>query len=133
MGPDKPREKFKGSESVRSLGGIWVVAEGTGELPGAGVAASMMTLGYDPKKGRFVGTWVGSPMAFMWVYDGELDAAKKVLSLYSDGPDFVNEGKMGKYKDVIEFKSDDHRTLTAHALGEDGKWHEFMTADYRRK
>jgi hypothetical protein len=133
MGPDKPREKFKGSETVRSLGGIWVVAEGTGEMPGGDVAATMMTLGYDLKKERFVGTWIGSPMAFMWVYDGELDAAKKKLSLHADGPDFVNEGKMAKYKDVIEFISDDHRTLTAHVLAEDGKWHEFMTAHYQRR
>lgn len=133
MGPDQPLQKFKGSESVRSLGGVWVVLEGRGEMPGGGVADTMMTLGYDPKKGRYVGTWVGSPMAFLWVYDGELDAAKKKLSLHSDGPDFNKEGKMAKYKDVIEFISDDHRTLTAHVLGEDGKWSEFMTAHYHRK
>lgn len=42
------------------------------------------------------------------------------------------EGKTTKYKDVIEFKSDDHRVLTAHALGDDGEWHGFMTTHYYR-
>jgi Protein of unknown function (DUF1579) len=39
---------------------------------------------------------------------------------------------MAQYKDVIEFTSDDHRVLTSHMLGEDGEWHEFMVAHYRR-
>jgi hypothetical protein len=43
------------------------------------------------------------------------------------------EGKIAKYKDVIEFKSDDHRVLTSHVLGDDGKWHGFMTAHYQRR
>ena len=40
---------------------------------------------------------------------------------------------MAKYQDVITFLSDDHRTLTARTLGEDGEWRPFMTAHYRRK
>lgn len=39
---------------------------------------------------------------------------------------------MGKYRDVIELVSDDHRTLTSHVLGDDGTWRKFMTAHYRR-
>jgi hypothetical protein len=132
MGPDKPREKFKGTESVRSVGGIWVIGEGQGEMPGGGMATMIITLGYDPRTERFVGTWLGSMMTHLWVYDGELDAEGKALSLYAEGPDFCNEGKMAKYKDVITIKGDGHRTLTSHGLGEDGKWKEFMAAEYRR-
>ena len=40
---------------------------------------------------------------------------------------------MAKYRDVIEWKSDDHRTLSAHVLLPDGTWQKFMTAHYRRK
>lgn len=121
------------TETVRSLHGIWIVAEGQGEMPG-GPATTVMTLGYDPQKNRYVGTWIGSMMTHLWVYDGELDATGKILSLYSEGPDMMGGGgKMVKYKDVIELKSDDHRLLSGHVLGEDGQWNQFCTTHYRRK
>jgi hypothetical protein len=134
MEPGKPSETCKGTESVRSLGSLWILAEGQGEMPGGGAATMLLTLGYDPQKKRFVGTWIGSMMTHLWVYDGALDAAERVLTLEAEGPSMAApETKMAKYRDVIEFKSDDHRVLTSHMLGEDGKWHEFMTAHYRRK
>jgi hypothetical protein len=133
MGPDQPKSKSTGTEKVRSLGGLWTVGEGQGEMPGGGEATMIMTLGYDPEKKRYVGTWIGSMMTYLWIYDGELDASGKVLTLNAEGPNMLTPGKMTRYKDVIEFKSDDHRVLTSHALGEDGKWHQFMTAHYRRK
>jgi len=133
MGPDQPPMKSTGSESVRSLGDLWVLCDGTGEMPGDGTATMLMTLGYDPRTRRFVGTWIGSMMTYLWVYDGELDATEKILTLSAEGPNMAAEGKLAKYKDVIEFKSDDHRTLTSHIFGEDGQWQRFMTAHYRRK
>ena len=133
MEPGKPPEHFKGTESVRSLGGLWIVAEGQGEMPGGGAATTIMTLGYDPQEKRYLGTWVGSMMTHLWLYDGALDAAGKVLTLDTEGPNMAAEGKMAKFKDVIELKSDDHRVLTSHMLGDDGKWHHFMAANYRRQ
>ncbi|HJZ89397.1 MAG TPA: DUF1579 domain-containing protein [Gemmataceae bacterium] len=133
MGPDKPAEKCTGTDSVRSVGGVWVVCEGRGEMPGGGAAITLMTLGYDPARKKYVGTFIGSMMTHLWVYEGEVDATGKKLTLDTEGPDFVKEGKTTKYKDVIEFTSDDHRTLTSHMLGDDGKYHQFMTAHYRRR
>lgn len=133
MAPGEPPMKTTGTESVRSLGGLWILAEGEGEMPGGGTGSSLMTLGYDPQKNRYVGTWVGSMMANLWLYEGSLDDGKKVLTLNSEGPSMEGEGKMAKYQDVIEFKSDDHRVLTSHVQGEDGSWQGFMTAHYRRK
>jgi hypothetical protein len=132
MEPGKPPEKFRGTETVRSLGGLWVFFEGRGEMPDGGEAFTFMTLGYDPQNGRYVGTWVGSMMTYLWVYDGSLDAQEKVLTLNTEGPNFGGEG-LAKFQDVIEIKSDDHRVLTSQTLGEDGSWQRFVTANYRRK
>lgn len=133
MEPGKPPEKFKGTESVRSIGGLWTLAEGKGEMPGGGVATTIMTLGYDPQKKRYVGTFIGSMMTHLWVYDGALDEAERALTLQAEGPSMAAEGKMATYRDVIEFKSHDHRVLTSYVLGDDGTWHGFMTGHYRRK
>jgi hypothetical protein len=133
MGPDQPAWKSIGAETVRSLGGLWIVAEGKGEMPGGGTGTSLMTLGYDTRRKRYWGTWVGSMMPHLWVYDGVLDATEKVLTLETEGPGMTEEGTMARYKDMIEFKSDDHRQLTSHVLGNDGTWQQFMTANYRRK
>lgn len=131
----KPAETCQGTESVRSLGGLWILAEGRGEVPGGGSVTMVMTPGYDPAQKRYVGTWVGSMMTHLWVYDGELDASGKVLTLNSEGPDMspgAAPGKLARYKDVIEIKGADQRTLTSHCLDEDGTWQPFMSADYRR-
>ena len=131
--PGKPPSKHTGSESVRSLGGLWILAEGKGQMPDGTPSATLMTVGYDPQKKRFVGTWIGSMMCNLWVYDGEVDASAKVLSLSAEGPAFDGSGKTALYRDVIEFKSDDLRVLTSHVKGDDGTWTQFMAADYRRK
>ena len=99
---------------------------------GGGPAQMLMTLGYNPAKKRFWGTWIGSMMTHLWVYDGWLDESGNVLTLQSEGPSFTVEGQMAQYRDVIEFKSDDHRLLKSQLLGDDGQWQQFMTAHYRR-
>ena len=134
MGPGQPTVKTKGSERVRSLGGLWVVCEGESEMPGGERGNMIMTLGYDARTKRYVGTWVGSMMTHMWVYNGTTDAAGRVLTLDTEGPDFAAGGdKTARYQDIIEIVSDDHRTLTSRTPGPDGQWVEFMKAHYRRK
>lgn len=124
-----------GTETVRSLGGIWILCDGRFEMPGAGTGLTLMTLGYDPAKKRFVGTFIGSMMTYLWTYEGTL--AGNVLTLDAEGPGYTPEGtptgKMARYQDVIEITGDGQRTLTSHCLGDDGKWAQFMKAHYRRK
>ena len=72
-GPDGEALTAEGKEHVRMLGDLWMVGESTGLMPGGGSMTAVMTVGYDPEKERFVGTWVGSPMTAMFVYEGTLD------------------------------------------------------------
>jgi hypothetical protein len=133
MGPDQPSTKHQGTETVRSLGGLWTIGEGQGEMPGGGTSNSIMSLGYDPAKKRFVGSFIASVMTFFWIYDGALDAAGKVLTLDADGPDFTGGTNLVKYQDIIEFVNDDHRILRSQMQGPEGKWNQFMTVHYHRK
>jgi hypothetical protein len=71
-------------------------------------------------------------MTHLWVYDGSLDAAERVLTLGAEGPSMADHTRLAKYRDVITLESDDHRVLTSHVLDDDGKWQQFMTAHYRR-
>ena len=91
---------------------------------------SVITLGYDPAKQRFVGTFIASMMTHLWPYEGSLRG--DVLTLDSEGPSFSGDGSMVKYQDIVEIKDDNHWILKSRMPGEDGKWLEFMTAHYRR-
>ena len=132
--PTSRPSRFVGVETVRPLGGIWMLFEGRGDVPGADMGTSLMTLGYDPEKSCYVGTWVGSMMAHLWVYDrGSLDAAKKVLVLESEGPSFSGESKTSKYRDFMETLDEGRRVVASEVLGSDGKWKRFMISNYRRR
>jgi Protein of unknown function (DUF1579) len=131
MGPDQPPVKTTGSHTVRMLGNLWMVGEGEGECPDGTMARSIITLGYDPEKKRFVGTFVASMMTHLWPYEGALDG--NVLTLNSEGPSFSGDGSTVKYQDIIEAVNDDHWILRSRMPSEDGKWVQFMTAHYRRR
>ncbi|MGF9564458.1 DUF1579 domain-containing protein [Neorhizobium sp. JUb45] len=120
-------------ENVRSLAGIWVIAEGNGEMPGGeGPATTVLTLGFDAAKEKYVGTWLGSMMDNLWVYEGEIEPDGRTLSLYTTGPSMSGDG-MADYREQITFLTDDHRTFTSSAKQPDGSWKYFMEAHYRRK
>jgi Protein of unknown function (DUF1579) len=132
MGPEQPPVKTTGVQTVRMLGNLWMIAEGEGECPDGSTARSIITLGYDPNKKRFVGTFIASLMTHLWPYEGTLDG--NVLTLNSEGPSFSGDGMvMVKYQDIIETVNDDHWILKSRMPGEDGRWIEFMTAHYRRQ
>lgn len=133
MGPDNPPMKSTGAEKVRSLDGLWMVGEGTSTTPDGGPCTTIMTLGYDPSTKHFVGTFIASIMTHMWQYKGQLNKEETILTLDTEGPDFVNPGKTCKYQDIVEYKDNNNRLLRSQVLDANGKWQQIMTAHYRRK
>lgn len=132
MGPDQPPITWKATENVRAIGDFWILGESKGAMPEGGEMVNITTYGYDPEKGRFVGTFISSVMTMMWHYEGSLDAAEKVLTLDTEGPSMTSEGKMACFQDIVEMIDNDHRLLRSQVLGEDGQWQQFMVARYRR-
>jgi len=125
-------QRHVGTEVVRSLDGVWIIGEARGAEPGGKEEASVLILGYDPERERFVGTFVGNGMTYLWTYEGEADDAGDRLVLHAEGPSFVVEGETAKYMDTMTFEGPDVRTLTSRYLGDDGDWHAFMKMTYRR-
>ncbi len=125
--------RLEGTESYRAVGPFWVVGESVGSMPDGDLHVSLTTLGWDPGKGRFVGTWIGSSMPVLWAYDGELDEAGRSLSLYSDGPAMDGSDAVIPYRDVMTFVDDNTRTRTAYTKDAGGQWTEFMHVEYRRR
>ncbi|MFO0790816.1 MAG: DUF1579 domain-containing protein [Pirellulales bacterium] len=133
MCADRPTIKTTGTECVRSLGGLWTIGEGQGGMPGGGIGYTIMTLGFDPTTGRFVGTFIGSMMTHFWIYNGTLDESRKILALDTQGPDFSGAPGLVDYQDRLEIISPDHRKLSAYLRGSDGQWQQFMESHYHRQ
>lgn len=133
MGTDQPSVTIAGTMSTRPLGGLWILGEMVGGMPDGGEARSIITLGYDPQAGRFVGSFVSSCMTYFWSYQGSLDAAGKVLTLDAEGPSFSGDGSMAKYQDIIELVDQNEFRLGSQFLGPDGNWVRFMASVYRRR
>lgn len=132
MAPGEPPQRMSGTETVRALGDAWIVCEPRADdtSPDA-PSTALMTLGYDPAKGRVVGSFVSSGMPFLWVYDGALDASATTLTLDTEGPSLTAEGQTGRYRDTIAIDGGE-RTMTSRYLGDDGEYRAFMTMRYRR-
>ena len=122
-------QKIKGKEAVRSLGDLWIVQEMTGGMAGPqSEDVSLLTLGFDPEKKRFIGTFVSSSMTHLWLYDGVLEGDK--LTLTSEGPSMTGEG-MATYRDVIDMTGG-KRTFLSYGQDDKGEWQQFMNATYKR-
>ncbi|MCC9604536.1 DUF1579 domain-containing protein [Blastopirellula sp. JC732] len=135
--PDEPPLKTKGKEKVRMLGENWLVAEGEGEIPCDELETrptgyTCLTIGYSPEKQAMIGTWIGSMMNHMWVYEGSLDLEKGLLILNTSGPKCDGSEGKAQYRESLQLVSPDERLFSSAMQGDDGEWITFMKAVYKR-
>lgn len=126
---------WTGRETVRALGELWTLFEGDGDEFEGVRPRTLMTLGFDPSRGeggRFVGCWVGSMMATLWIYEGTLDESAQVLTLETEGPDCKSGGRIARYRDVVALHGPDERTLSSFMQDADGNWIPVMRMRYLR-
>ncbi len=132
LGPNIEPVRTERMETIRSIGGLWVLAESSGNDNGTPMS-SVFTLGYDTASQRFVGSWVDSVQTHLWTYTGHLDESKTVLTLEAEGPTFGDPQKLSKYREVITLKGPDQKLVVSSVQTPDGQWFEYVSADYRRK
>jgi hypothetical protein len=130
--PDGSSTSTSGKMNCRFLGKLWLICESSGQSASDDQWSSIMSLGFDSNKQRFVGTFLGSMMDFLWIYEGSLDAARKRLSLESDGPAFDGSGTC-KYCDSIEIISPDEWLFESAMKTPEGTWVKFMTGRHIRE
>lgn len=122
--------KTTGTETSRMVGGFWATFEHQGEMAGEAFTG-ILTLGWDPEKKHYVGTWVDSMTPMMWQYTGTVDATGKVLTLETTGP-CPTTGKPCRFREVIEITGPDSKTFTSN-IEMDGKWVTMMKMTCTRK
>ena len=119
-----------GRETVRAIGPLWVQCVGIAQMPGDGPEGEMvLTLGYDLAQKKYVGTWLGSMMSRLWVYDITRQGDELIMA--SEGPAMTGEGTC-RYRDIITWKDADTREFSGWSEQPDGTWSRFMIATYRR-
>lgn len=126
MDAEGTEASFEGRETFRALGDVWVVGDqemGPAEAPDI---TSVITLGYDTARSRYVGSWVGSPMNYLVTYEGSRDGG--VLTLDAEAPDIADPNKTARYQDILEIVSDNERIFRSQMEQPDGSWKQFMRA-----
>lgn len=132
--PDGETFKCEGTATATSLGGFWVIITIDNQMDGT-TMRGVMTVGYNPKSKKYIGTWVDSMTSYLWKYEGTRDESGKILPLEAAGPNMLvpDSDKLLKYRDTIEIKSPDHFVLVGSVEAEPGNWVTFMKMNFKRK
>lgn len=133
MGDGSGPQVTRGTEVVRAFGDFWILCDGTFDPPGVGPMKTLMTLGFDPRTGRHVGTWVGSSGPTMFVYDGALADDGRTLALDTRGPDFLGDpAQTARYRDEMELATPDRRVLRSYRIADDGSRTQMVESVFER-
>ena len=133
MGPDQPTSKSTGTQKTRALGSMWTLGEMETPGPDGQPMQSLITLGFDPQRGKFVGSFIASCMTFHWLYEGTLDPERRVLTLDAQGPSFSGDGTMANYQDIIEVVDPNTYLFSSRIQSADGSWTIFMNGTHVRR
>ncbi|MCZ7640385.1 MAG: DUF1579 domain-containing protein [Verrucomicrobia bacterium] len=126
-----PEGDSKGTMTLKmECGGLWLASDFRAEFGGMKFHGRGFD-GYDPMKKKYVSVWVDSMSPRPLLLEGTMDAEKKTLTMYGEGPG--PDGKPVKYKNVTRFPDADHQTFTMHVVDADGQATPMLTIEYVRK
>ncbi len=127
--PGAPPIPSKGVSRNRiGCGGLWLISEFHNETTGF---EGHGIFGYDPAKGKYVGTWIDPMRTFLTFYEGSYDAASRTMTMWAeaDGP----QGKRLRWRETTETRNPDTQVWRQFMAGPGGQEFESMTITYRRR
>jgi hypothetical protein len=133
MGPDQPTSKSTGTQKTRALGSMWTLGKMETPGPDGQPMQSLITLGFDPQRGKFVGSFIASCTTFHWLYEGTLDPERRILTLDADAPSFLGDGTVANYQDIIEVVDQNTYLFSSRIQSADGSWTTFMNGTHVRR
>lgn len=130
--PGQESIRCTGVESAKMVGGFWLVGQSESSMFGTPVS-NVLTIGYDPAKKKYIGTFLCSMDSTLWKYEGTMDDSGKKLTLETEGPSPLGDGKTAKFRETLELKDKDHKVFTSYMQTDDGQWMKIVTMEYRRR
>ena len=120
-----------GTIESKMLGKLWVVNSMVAHAGDTRIEGRQ-TIGFDSKKGKYIGTWIDSTSEYTWQYEGVVDKDGRRLALDAEGPDMLDPSKLAKYRDSYEFTSEDEMKVTSSVQDANGNWIDFMQGTGKR-
>ncbi len=113
-------------------GGLWLVGDYRGEFADTPFSGHEVS-GYDSKRQKYTSVWVDSWVDHVMLLEGEYDAKKQTLEMWTTGPDPVT-GKPVKERHDHKFVDADTWVFTMNRAKPDGgELAPVMTITYKRK
>lgn len=120
--------KNKGTTVYKmGIGGMWLVGDMESTLGDAKYNGKSLD-SYDAAKKKYVSLWCDSMSGSPMVFEGDYDAAKKTMTMTTEGPG--PDGKTTKWKSVTQMPDNDSMHFSMFVA--DGK-EPMFTVTYKRK
>ena len=129
-GADEPM-MASGEEVNEMFGEFWVVSKFKANMMGQPFEGRA-SMGYDPVKKKYVGTWFDTMTPHMSFMEGTYDKDSKTLTMMTTG--IGMDGKPSKGKNVVVTKDDGSRVFTMYQqMPNSDEMHKGMEIIYTKK
>ncbi|MEM8710757.1 MAG: DUF1579 family protein [Planctomycetota bacterium] len=99
--------KMGAKETIELFGPFFTVSHFEGDMFGMPYQGKS-SMGYEPKSGEYVATWIDTLTPQLFSFRGKYDDAGKVLTMHAQGTDF-NSGATASYRTTEEHLEDGSR------------------------
>ena len=132
MDPSQPPMKVEATETIEMIGPFWTVSLFESSFMSAPFAGRA-TLGYDPRKEKWIGTWIDAMSPHMYVMEGRYDDDGKVLTMLCEAPAPMMDGKLTQYRSTAWDVDPDQRRFEMFVTMPDGTECQMFSYVYARQ